>query len=778
MKNSLPSVRFSAPVLIGLLAACSGGGDCPTVATLPAPPGTGTFGNFDFELRQDVDLGGAQLTGTVFEDFNGDGLVDIAELSSLTGRLLIGRGLADGTWLDYAVLPTPAQPFSIASGDYNGDGRLDLAVGCLPTATLAKAIPGGQLALYFQDEFGDFALVDQTPMIGTPLSLTTLELGGGDFDANGRDDLLVAQAGAQVVQHLRWEGVWSLMSTLDSQAAGFAEAMPMTIATLDMDGDEDLDIVVGENGLPGNLDRVVAYQNDGFGGFMPAELVLPGLQTPIVEDQGDLNGDGYDDLSVAQLNAPGLVLLHGSDAGLMDMTVTTFGGPLSGAVWSDFDGDGIVDVAAARVHDQAIGVRFGAAEDPILGLQFEEPVFHNVGFSPHDLTLVQLPADTLPDLACANTGDVSMLRNRGDRTFYAAKGYEVGVDPERVVPVDLDADGNVDVVSIDMFQSSLVIMEGFGDGTFAKAAEVPLSTTTVETPGHLVMRDFDEDGRLDILVSVLDKGELRLLRNPGSLGFTAPSLSDVHVVGNEPLGLDSADYNGDGHWDVLVANSADQTVQVLLGAGDGSFAPLAPIQLDGDTLAIYSGDIDGDGFADGVVTMYDADTTNPRLKLLQGDGTGALSDQGTFALAMASPTIQASDLDDDGRIDLVFGQSTIFTDEIRILINQGGFGFSASALTVGADPGSLSIADIDEDGDKDIVVPIGGGELRIALGDGSGAFPEVVPLEGSEFTLPVPYGTNASAFADINGDGLADLMMSSRYTQFMWVSLNQGGGSN
>ena len=50
-----------------------------------------------------------------------------------------------------------------------------------------------------------------------------------------------------------------------------------------------------------------------------------------------------------------------------------------------------------------------------------------------------------------------------------------------------------------------------------------------------------------------------------------------------------------------------------------------------------------------------------------------------------------------------------------------------------------------------------------------------MPLEGSEFTLPVPFGTNASAFADINGDGLADLLMSSHYTQFLWVSLNQGG---
>lgn len=773
MKNSPATPLLPSAFVLGLLAACNGGGDCNDIVSLPPPPGTGDFGNFDFALRQDVNLGGKQLTGTVFEDLNDDGLVDIAELSSLTGRLHIGRGLSDGTWLDIAVLPTPAQPFSLESGDFNGDGRVDLAVGCLPTSPAPGA--NGQLALYFQDEFGDFALVDTTPMIGTPLSLERLELGGGDFDANGRDDLLVAQAGAQVVQRLRWEGVWSLMSTLDSEAAGFSEAMPLTLATLDMDGDGDDDVVLGENTDPGQQDRVVAFENDGFGGFMPAVLVLPGLQSPIVESQGDIDGDGFEDLSVAQLNANALVLLHGSVDGLMDITTTSFGGSLTGSVWTDLDGDGILDVAAARVHDQAIGVRYGLPEDPILGLQFGPADFYNVGFSPHDLTLVSLPDDTLPDLACANTGDVSMLRNRGNRTFYAASGFEVGMDPQRVIPIDLDGSGTVDVISIDRFQSKLIVMDGQGDGTFVKASEVPLSTTSVETPGHLVVRDFDEDGRYDILVSVFDQGELRLLRNPGSLSFVPPALSDVTTVGSNPLGIDSADYNGDGHWDVLLANSGDQNVQVLLGAGDGTFSALTPVPLGGDTLAVYSGDLDGDGYADGVVTMYDADMTNPRVKLLQGDGTGALVDVGTFALSAPSPTIQVEDLNDDGSVDMVFGQSTVFTDEVRILMNDGGFGFTASSLTVGADPGSLSIADIDEDGDMDLVCPIGTGELRIALGDGTGAFPEVVPLEGSEFTLPVPFGTNASAFADINGDGLADLLMSSHYTQFLWVSLNQGG---
>jgi hypothetical protein len=250
------------------------------------------------------------------------------------------------------------------------------------------------------------------------------------------------------------------------------------------------------------------------------------------------------------------------------------------------------------------------------------------------------------------------------------------------------------------------------------------------------------------------------------------------VVGSQPLGLDAADFNSDGKLDVLVANSIDQTVQLLIGTGTGSFTATAPLALGGNTLAVFAGDLDGDGFSDAVVTLVDPGEVNPRLALLRGDGAGGLTLAASFPLGSVSATIQASDLNLDGRTDLVFGQSTVFTDEVTILLNQGDFLFTSQTLVVGADPGSLSIADIDEDGDPDLVVPIGSGELRLALGDGTGAFPEVVPLPGSPFNLPVPFGTRASAFSDLDGDGLADLLMISPSTSFLWVARNLGTSSN
>ena len=759
--------------------SCSGGGECDDAIALPPPPGIGGFGDFAFELRRDVYLGGEQLTGTAWHDLNGDGLQDVLELSVATSQLVVGLGLADGTFLEAQVLQTPELPWALELGDFDGDGRTDVAVGCLSDPLPAEPTVHGQLALFLQDEFGDLALVDTTPLAGAPRDLHRLVAGGGDFDSAGRDDLLAALREAGAVQRLRWEaGAWVLMGELSPATAGLADSVPLTVTTLDLEGDGDVDVVVGEDELVGAPDRIVAYRGDGFGGFLPAEVVLPIAAGPMVEGAGDVDGDGFDDLSVAQHEGSSALLLRGSEAGLTTIDEVEFDAALGGAVWDDLDGDGLFDVAASLVFEQAIAVRYQSAGTPTLaGLVFEPATAYNVGWAPHDLTVRDLPdpIDGLPDLVCANAGDVSILFNQGDRRFLAARGHEVGGEPRGVTVRDLDQDGNPDAIVLDQYQKQAVILRGLGDGTFATAAEVPLDPTLTETPGHAVVADFDGDGLEDVLVSVFDADEVRLLRNPGaSLAFGTPSLTDATPTGSEPLGMGAADFDGDGLLDVLVANSADNTVRLLKGDGAGGFTPLLPFLLGAETRAVLAGDLDGDGLADAAVTLAESDGTDPRLAILKGDGAGGLENVASFPLGAVSSTIQSGDLDLDGDLDLVFGQSTVFTDEVTILLNQGALVFTSQTLAVGDDPGSLTIADVDDDGDADLVVPVGSGELRLALGDGTGAFPEVVPLPDSPFSLPVPYGIRSSAFSDLDGDGLADLLMVSPDSRLLWVGRNLG----
>ena len=318
MKNSPQTNRLSRLVALGIassLAACSGGGDCSTPSPL-TPPGTGGFGSFIFELRQDVALGGQLLTGSEWADFNGDTIPDLAELSSASNELYIGTGLVDGTFLPTEVLPTPGAPWSIASGDYNGDGRLDLAVGCLVAADPTLNAPAsGQLALYLQDSLGDFALSSVTPLVGEPIDMSRLELGAGDLDSG-------------MVQQLRLDGTsWILMTQLQPSSGGFEAATPLSLAVLDLGANGNLDILVGEIEVAeGGLDRVVSYRNDGFGGFMPAEMVLPTAQGPVISEAGDVDEDGFEDLAVAQLSGSSALLLRGTPGGLLFIEEAEMGG--------------------------------------------------------------------------------------------------------------------------------------------------------------------------------------------------------------------------------------------------------------------------------------------------------------------------------------------------------------------------------------------------------------------------------------------------------------------
>ncbi len=782
MKNSPQTNRLSRLVALGIassLAACSGGGDCSTTFALTLP-GTGGFGSFIFELRQDVALGGQLLTGSEWADFNGDTIPDLAELSSASNELYIGTGLVDGTFLPTEVLPTPGAPWSIASGDYNGDGRLDLAVGCLVAADPTLNAPAsGQLALYLQDSLGDFALSSVTPLVGEPIDMSRLELGAGDLDSGSSDDLLVALDGPGMVQQLRLDGTsWILMTQLQPSSGGFEAATPLSLAVLDLGANGNLDILVGEIEVAeGGLDRVVSYRNDGFGGFMPAEMVLPTAQGPVISEAGDVDEDGFEDLAVAQLSGSSALLLRGTPGGLLFIEEAEMGGNQSSAVWSDFGQDGLFDVAASLVRDQAVSVRFQVAEGSTgaaPGSVYTPIDFYNVGLNPHNLVAADFAEDGTMDIGCTNAGDISILHNQGDRTFRAANGYQIGEAPRGVYVADLDQDGHLDAVTVDQHQKSVVFMQGSADGTFTRVTAVPLAITANETPGHIVIRDFDEDGLLDIMVGVFETGELQLLRNPGSMNFTIPIAEDRTLVGGKLRGLDAADFNGDEHWDVLVADSAGGTLQLLLGDGAGNFSVATSLVMGGTTYATFAGDLDADGISDGVVTMSNPDGSNSRLTLLKGDGLGGLETVGTFPLSSISHSIQVGDLNIDGLVDLVIGQNNIFTDEISVLLNNGEFGFSQAMLAVGDDPGSPSIADVDGDGDEDIVIPVGTGELRIALGDGEGGFPEIVPLDPTVYGLPVPFGTRSSTFADINQDGLKDLLMVSVYSDFLWVARNLG----
>jgi hypothetical protein len=120
--------------------------------------------------------------------------------------------------------------------------------------------------------------------------------------------------------------------------------------------------------------------------------------------------------------------------------------------------------------------------------------------------------------------------------------------------------------------------------------------------------------------------------------------------------------------------------------------------------------------------------------------------------------------------DLVAGQPSLFNEDVWCYMSMGGFEFEGYPMPIGGSPGAVNLFDVNRDGDLDLLVPTGEGKLKLALGDGNGTFPVIEPPAAGGW--PVPVGAVFSALADLDGDGLPDLVMVSPKTPNVWVGKN------
>ncbi len=324
--------------------------------------------------------------------------------------------------VDYAVGPVP---FSVAVGDFNRDGKLDLAV--TSETNNAVGVMQGNGDGTFQPHV-DYATGAR------PTSVVV-----GDFNGDGKLDLAVTNGNAGTISVLLGNGDGTFQPHVD-YAAGINDQF---LVAADFNGDGKQDLAAANYGYWGGT--ISVFLGNGDGTFQPQLAYAVGTN-PFGIMAGDFDRDGKLDLAVIDNNGSwGVFILHGNGDGSFQPPVWYGVGrnPRVGVV-ADFNADGNLDLAIGNCIDNDISILFGDGNG-----NFSGPANYATGSYVQAVAGGDFDLDGKLDLVVANSGsnNVSVLLGNGDGTFQTHVDYATGIGPISVAVGDFDGDGSPDLVT-------------------------------------------------------------------------------------------------------------------------------------------------------------------------------------------------------------------------------------------------------------------------------------------------------------------------------------------
>jgi len=548
-----------------------------------------------------------------------------------------------------------------------------------------------------------------------------------------------------------------LLGDMDSDGATIALAS----ADLDGDGHADLVVVNGADQVNGPVPTRVWFGN-GAGGFVDSGQALPGGGNVKDLALGDLDGDGAADLVLAQSPA-GAIALRNDGKGVFTLPGTTYNAPnartTTAVALGDVDADGDLDLVAGNAGEPGTVWRNDGQGN------FADSGQRLGGFNPPfaaSVALADLNRDGLPDLVFGNLGFTNTVwMNTGQGRFIDTNQMLGAGDTTTVAIGDIDNDKDLDVVFGNGSNGVSTAWRNDGTGLYFFSTGQPLASVGPDYYGRLALGDIDGDNRPDVVVgNAAATGGIIAHINDGLGRFTAsPAFS-----GNS-RSLVLADLDNDGDLDLVEgrANGSGFTLdqgtttglpnRVWLNDGNGRFHPAVPVlRTVADPWALALGRLNAGPAPD--LVACSATRCAALLvsgSLLDGSATVQTRELGIGVSAFATPAL--GDLDGDGQTDIVIPAA----DGAHILLGNGNPAapaFTDTGAPLGASAAQAGLADLDGDGDPDLVTaPDGQGDLLAWWNDGSAGFTATVIATGSpglRFT--------ALSLADLDGDGDPDLV--------------------
>ena len=352
--------------------------------------------------------------------------------------------------------------------------------------------------------------------------------------------------------------------------------------------------------------------------------------------------------------------------------------------------------------------------------------------------------------------------------------------PELLVAGDFNHDGNMDLAVNCTGFDVVAILLGDGQGGFTLAGHFPVDTLTK----GLDVGDVNRDGNLD-LVSATNWGydeNVLLGVDVGSFHFPTPP---CEIDGDgEPVRVLLRDFNNDGRLDIFVNAPDDSKVVLYFGDGKGNF-PGPKLEIEGvqQPYGMDAGDLNRDGKLDAAVCGVSNTPGQSVVTVMLGDGTGGFTNS-TYSVGDLPSSVKIGDLNNDGIPDLVVagalpGNAT--GNYISTFLGNGR-GVFALAQTVQVGEGNLkgdiALGDFNEDGNLDVAFPKAGSQIPhqhstsefIFFGDGHGQL-SAGPV------LTVEEEPHSVIAVDVNHDGHLDLCNTNRTAGTVTTLLGDGHGN-
>lgn len=660
-----------------------------------------------------------------------------------------------------------------------------------------------------------------------------------DLDLDGKSDMLVVNAGSNSISIYKNNFFKEESFTSTSFNSKVDIVLPSAISKVklaDLDGDGKRDIIALST--TGNqlflLKSKISANSLTSDSFEPP-IVLPMTDSPEDFVIGDLNGDGKQEIVVANSSANYFtVFVNNTTQGILNLSSFTTGIQVitgskpKGITVGDFNNDGLLDLVTTNSGNHNVTVFLNNSTGGIISVGAKLDFVTDL--APVNVVVADFDQDDNLDISTLNYGNtVTILRNNGIGTTLSTTSFANKI----VLPIqynntslaisDIDADEKPDIVVANSVQNCVYVVRNMHTNhslsTFSFDSPIKIATGTA--PSTVAITDLDNDGKQDIITASQFNQVISLIKNVPSIPPVIFSYSPMKADIGSVITIKGQNFNSDplrnavyisgvkavvsaasitelkviipsgiSHGKITVTNlnqSATATASIqftptfpsINQVTTSDFRPSTEIANDSwGVSATASGDLDGDGKMDYIVMNTNTSMVSIYRNITSKDAVKASFAPRINFAAESGGAINIVDYNGDGKLDVV-----IIGDYLTVLINNGSAGIlSTSSFTKMSYSGYLGpvvqakLADLNEDGKPDIVfVGASSGIVFLRNISEPGDLTKLIDYKSSEFPQ---YKFVSLELEDLNGDGKPEIIAGNEYESNIVIFKNISSSSN